>query len=572
MCLADEIAWGDVGADGSLDQRSLDVPVAHTRGAENFYVENPMDSYDWSHTAVVRNSLKAQVKAFRRDKAKFARLQEELRPIFTALPKDADGRLNNGTARYALHRLFSEKHGWAIKGLQPAGAAWMATMSVTPDVKDVTKYMVPSYLQDQLLAELGMSGFDLDALAILASTLEHLIDAEMKSIVYSAFTTLGLPVPGKRSEAEVDEILDTFMMVYAFGLNLDASMHADVRNAKAHLAGSHSGWPQMQAFAKRVRMSISHGELDFQQIVQVVTKIGEDYVNWQGKDCMRVKDELKLKGSHHAGRVLLSEVTQSPLAGQRTLFTDSAEDLEKYGVLTTASDGAAKEVIIPNYINSQTMCLSTASFYTACCVNECESILGKLEREVAAPAVAPAQLVRLISAMPGLADQNLIGQLHDLVDQSTGLVALHGRGLAGWMNQAFPLECPAPHNQKVTNPKTPDEWMERDDAVADLEEMISEIAQVASRYTTMGKKDGQVFVATDELSDFNADVVRVHKQAAENVFVGSKTSSLWYFFGVAFRLAAMASMIGGVVVVGKSGFLATGNEKKNLKASFKDFV
>merc|ERR1719253_1475485 len=107
-----------------------------------------MDSHDWTHTSVVRNSLVAEMKS-----PKVAELEGALRPIFAAMPKDAAGRLNNGTARYALHRLFSEKHGWSIKGLQPAGAAWMATMTVTPDVKDITKYMVPTYLQDQLLAQ-----------------------------------------------------------------------------------------------------------------------------------------------------------------------------------------------------------------------------------------------------------------------------------------------------------------------------------------------------------------------------------------------------------------------------------
>merc|ERR1719456_994172 len=60
---ADEIAWGDVAADGSLETRSLDVPVAMARGADNFFIANPMDSHDWTHTSVVRHTLLAELRA-----------------------------------------------------------------------------------------------------------------------------------------------------------------------------------------------------------------------------------------------------------------------------------------------------------------------------------------------------------------------------------------------------------------------------------------------------------------------------------------------------------------------------
>merc|ERR1740117_988486 len=184
-------------------------------------------------------------------------------------------------------------------------------------------------------------------------------------------------------------------MVYAFGVNLDVSMLDDVQKAKALLDRSHSGWSQLQAFAHDVKKSVSSDrELDFDQIVQVVEMIGERYVQWHSNDCRRVKEELVAKASHHEGRVQLSEVQPSHAIGRRSLFTESSEDLEKLGVLSDAAeqepvvqlhrDRFKAKLIIPNYVNSQSMCLSTASFYTACCVNECESLLGKLEREVAA--------------------------------------------------------------------------------------------------------------------------------------------------------------------------------------------
>merc|ERR1719269_201311 len=86
---ADEIAWGDVAADGTLENRALDVPVAMARGADNFFISNPMDSHDWIHVSVVRNSLHAQDRKLRASSSKVAALEEALRPIFMAMPRTA---------------------------------------------------------------------------------------------------------------------------------------------------------------------------------------------------------------------------------------------------------------------------------------------------------------------------------------------------------------------------------------------------------------------------------------------------------------------------------------------------
>jgi len=380
-----------------------------------------------------------------------------------------------------------------------------------------------------------------------------MIHAEMISIVYSIFTTFELPIPGKRTEKEVDDILDTFMMVFAFGINLDVSIVEDVQKARTFLQSSHSAWPQLQSFAKEVKQSASaSGALDFEEIVQLVEKISEGYAQWQGKDCLRAKEELMSKPSYREGRVgnILSEVEASHTIGRRSLFTENVEELEKLGVLNTVS-GGAPEIIIPNYVNSQSMCLSTASLFTVCCVNECDDLLGRLEREVASPAAQPSQLARLMAALPGpgLAEP-LLQELHALVDNS-GLIPLHGRALADWMHRAFPLACPAPHNQKINNPKTPDEWMgESGLEVQELEEMISEIAQVLARYTTMGKEAGpEVLIAEDPASDANQDVARIRASPLQKSEERSLVATI-------FRVSAMLSMMVVVAVAGNSALQA----------------
>merc|ERR1719245_2389030 len=52
--------------------------------------------------------------------AKLRSIEEDLRPMFAALPKNRQGNLEQSVVRYALHRFFVQKHGWYMKGLDPA--------------------------------------------------------------------------------------------------------------------------------------------------------------------------------------------------------------------------------------------------------------------------------------------------------------------------------------------------------------------------------------------------------------------------------------------------------------------
>merc|ERR1719343_1204563 len=52
------------------------------------------------------------------------KIEAALRPMFAALPKNEYGNLGQATARYALHRLFVQRHAWYIKGLEPDAGAY----------------------------------------------------------------------------------------------------------------------------------------------------------------------------------------------------------------------------------------------------------------------------------------------------------------------------------------------------------------------------------------------------------------------------------------------------------------
>jgi hypothetical protein len=565
-----DIAWGDVSPNGEMVTRTLDIPVATARGYENLYISDPMDSHDWSQVEVVMHSVRSELKAASAHTTRLVKLQADLKQIYTVLPKNKDGYLNNGTARYALHRYFNERHAWSIKGLQPAGAAWQATMSVTPDVKDITKYMVPAYMQHLILQQTGKTSFDLEGLSIMAATIEHLIHAEIIATVHSVYTTLELPIPGSRTDHEVREILETYAMMHAFGVNLDVSVREDVQRAKAHLQKVHSSWPSLVAFTWQVKTEMfAKSNLNFDEIVQVVARFGERYVKWQGQDCSRAKKYLVALPSYQKGSVKLREVEKSTANGRRELFGESVSDLEKLGVLV-GTKGPKPDFIIANYLNSQNMCLSTASYYTACCVNECEGLLARLEREVLAPKVKPEELARVVKKLPGAnIAESLLEEIPRLATQGSGLVPLHSRALAKWMHRAFPLECPAPSDQIITNPKTPDEWMGASGKeVAKLEEMMAEIAEVLNRYTTMGKSSRTDTVAEDEtVPDSSGDVFRIAPQTG--TATKKKATQHWDLLSVMAVLAAIASVFGLGMKTAQTILVAIGRDKKKAE-NFED--
>jgi hypothetical protein len=524
-----------------------------------------MDTHDWSQVQQVQSSLRAVLKVASAQSARLVQLQDELKPIYEVLPKNSEGQLNNGTSRYALHRYFSEKHGWAVKGMQPAGAAWMATMSVTDDVKDITKYMVPAYMQHALLSEIGKTSFDLKSLATMAATIEHLIHAEVLATLHSIYTTLELPIPGDRSEQQVRDILETYVMIHAFGVNLDVSVLEDVRRAKAHLEKTHASWPGLKAYVWEVKNEMfAKGSLSFVEIEKVVTRFGEKYVRWQGEDCSRAKTYLTGLPSHQKGRVKLGEVkTLENQNGRRELFSESADDVEKLGVLTGGKDANA-DFIIANYLNSQSMCLSTSSYFTACCVNECEGLLAKLEREVRAPEVQPTELARLVKTLPSAnIEESLLQEIPGLAT-SSGLVPLHSRKLASWMHRAFPLACPAPHDQIITNPKTPDEWMGASGKeVAKLEEMMEEISQVLKKYTTMGKPSrNYTYVSDDTDPDTkNEDIIRI--SPTQRPAFQKTSGRRWILLPMLGGLAAIVSVMAMGMETFKAVLSSIGKDKKS---------
>jgi hypothetical protein len=512
---------------GFLRQTSKEVTESSWQPALN--------EHEWADIEKVVRVLRAAVNASAGNSDRMSKIKELVEPIYTAMPK-THGGLSKETARYAMHRYFTEHRGWTIKGLQPVGSAWQQVMDVEEDTADINKYMLPAYLQDKALEEMERSNFDLNGLAVMIFTYEHLDYYALLSTLYSILTTLDVQVAGDKAEDDIREILDAYLMIYAYGVDIDTANRDDIRNNKTKLQHNQPDWQSLSAFMWNIRkLSFTKPDLNFEEIVQVVKTFGDKYVKWQEEDCTRAHDYLVGLPSFNFSSTLLQDVSVSTAEGRRDLLTEDVGFLTKLGAVAGDTSDTSPRLVIPNYLNSQRMCLATAHFHSVCCMNKCDALYTQLEQGVRAPAAKAEDLYSLVASLPdqkpGL-NKGSFEALQDIADKE-GLVQLHSNSFAAWMHQRFPLECPQPHDEShFTDPKTPDEWMDtcedEDEPLALFSRFMAELCTVwsISMGSWLEKFDGtqKIFEAKPEIK-LN-DVIRKPKKQPTK----ARSSPVpWYF-------------------------------------------
>jgi hypothetical protein len=409
--------------------------------------------------------------------------------MFDALPKNTHGHLGHSTVRYALHRLFIMRHGWNVRGL-----GRHAEESNITSAAGVLKDHVPSYIQNLFENRLGDKGLGLHELAVMASTLEHLIHKEAVTKlrdVYQIFQKF--PLQELTSNA-ADEFFDTYMMTLILGENLTNLTSFEARALNHEMPELYLPWRDTQKFVRRIRSNVTQstqpGPMDFAAMSRVIEVVGEEFGNFQNIECHQLKQALVKMEIGGSGRVRLSDFYKPAMDGGWQ-FQESVGYLRKLGALDE-SDPNAMSVIIVNYLHSQTNCIASSGYYSICCKDECENLLGQLEEKLAAPEARAAAVVALVEGMASSTvdssrklSANLLNRLNDIADLHNGMIPLHGRLFAQWMHHAYPRECPYPHMSGTTRQQTADEWLleSGSDSVATVEEMSEFTNQTSSLAT-----------------------------------------------------------------------------------------
>jgi len=492
-------------------------------------------------------------------RGRLARLESALKPLFDSLPKNEHGNLGHSPVRYALHRIFVQRHGWYIKGLEPDGDGWNNTSPA-----GVLKDRVSSYVEELFEERLGGRGFNLHDTAVLAATLEHIIHDESKTRLTKAYESKQIPSATDLTRSQADAILDEYMKLHLL------SEETATKVSERDMIQIFPGWGETQQFVRDIRSEIerttSSGKLSFSAMTHVVEEVGERFGHFQDAECGAMKTKLISMGDGGIGRVPLANFYKTSIDGDTFEFQESEGYLRELGALDD-TDPSHPTVIIPNYIQSATNCIASESLYSVCCLNECEQLMSHLEKEIDAPEAEPSRIAAIVAGLPSSTVEaprslstTLLGRLDEAAATHGGTVQLHGRLFGQWMHHAFPRECPFPHVAGVTNPQTPDEWM-----ASQGTESFATKAEMR-RYTEVAKP------RNEELQELN------HWISEEELLVpfpakpekGSR-SMLWFVFSVVMLSAALvsvASRAAAPVKIAKAALLGLSqpDDLKDLKS------
>jgi len=390
-----------------------------------------------------------------------------LEPMFRSLPKNSRNVLSHATARYALHRISADQHGWTIHGLEDSMGNSNLSSIVT---SGIVSSLLPAQIESIFEKHVDAVGFNLRSLAILAGTIDYLVRQDQYLALRKACEVLSLPTIGSMGEDDMKTIIQLYMATFLTPLAKPSLKLLKSMNR------SYPGWTDMVLLLDDERGALYFNERNWanpfrgkgsslQVALRVVQQAADQYQKHQYEpECQEIKNDILAYERGDTGRVRLVDFYRADL-DSRFWYVESKDYLRAVGALDESDSQLGPKVIVSNYVLAKSNCVAEARMYSICCSNECEGLYGQLERSLEAPEATPQQVGAHVSHMssstvqaPRNLSQLLLRRLDDIANERTGKVLLHGRLFAQWMHQAFPRECPYPHLAGTTTSMGPRQW------------------------------------------------------------------------------------------------------------------
>lgn len=441
------------------------------------------------------------------------KLETELMPLFVALPKNSYGNLDPSVTRYALHRYFAQKFGWYVVGLEPAGGTWNSSSPGS-----IVKNRVPAFIEGLFEERLQGQGLDLRGLAVFAATLLDLVNSESHDDLQTVYMYHNLDMSSSLSPATVEKALNDYIILQFHSLDAGSNQSLNLRVMEAELREEYVIWRDVALWVRDVVRSLQFEQTrrspfappgSFDALAETARELGHRFGAFQNLECQYLKAQLMELEYRGTGRVRLSEF-YSGASDIGWTFTESPEYLRALGALDE-SNPSHPSVIIPNFVTSPTNCVIPSTYYSVCCLNECEGLMSSLERAIAGPTATPMQIADIVSSLPSdtvEAPRRIepveLRRLQEIAALHGGKVPLHGRLFAQWMHHMYPRECPYPHLANTTNPVSPDEWIKvAGTTEASDEEMakhaVKNVAESPPAMSAEAKQEALPWIPIEEL-------------------------------------------------------------------------
>jgi hypothetical protein len=398
-------------------------------------------------------------------------IEESLGPIIAASPKNEHGRLGDSAARYALHRLFMERHGWEIKGFSDA------PLSPSSPHPSLFEHWVPPEVQAVLEDRVSVRGFGILELSVFAASLEHLIRQETPSKLQGVYGVLGVPITGYIDRAQAEMIIDLSMGAYIRSEDLTMLSPFELFRFQTDMSFVYDNWDKTRQFFRQIQESVvPEAELTFQEVAVVLETIEANFVYWNEHQCAAFKENLMALEQEEPGRVRLLDFYEAGMKGLPTIETVSY--LQELGVIDNA-DPLEPRLILSNYLDSPSNCIARNSYYSVCCMDQCADLYSHLERNLGKPEASAEEILSVVSGLStGTTCRVLPGELRSnlftLAEENGGRVVLHGKAFAEWMHFVYPRECTWPQKFGPAYSQTVGEWelATFSESQADMQELM----------------------------------------------------------------------------------------------------
>lgn len=423
--------------------------------------------------------------------ARIAAIEEELRPMYSSLPKDSEGLVESSVVRYILHRYFVHKHGWYVKGLSPF--TYRKALNETNTGEFVTE-LAPAYIQELLMKQLQHAGMQLRGLAVFAATMSDLIHADGLKNLYAVYDRLGVST----SEANSMDFLRAirgYLSAIVVGFDTEVTGASSIASLEYQARDVYPEYDDLMLWIEDTRLDhrfrdlsrrnpfVSGDGVSFHEVDRLVHALYHQFGTLNNRECITVRESLVSDEYPNTGRVPLSKF----YAGTDNNLKESVDYIRNMGALDEAQPGNPT-VVIPNYMSSPARCMPFSSYFSVCCPDMCESVIRQVEVAVAAPVAEPRRLADIVSGIssetqpaPRNLSSLLLTRLEEIGTYHHGQVPLHGRLFMQWLHHAYPRECPYPHASGTVNPVSQEEWIllhdELDNVMASDAEMAAHPAK-----------------------------------------------------------------------------------------------
>lgn len=396
------------------------------------------------------------------------RIEHVLKPFFKSLPKNRAGRLSAPVMRYVVQRYFSEQNSWILKGFEAHSV--MVNVSDFSDGAHMLQGKLPEYIVHTLEEKFSSNGFGLQDAAGMIAALETLTFDEVLRGMQKAFELNSISTKSQFSHKMLVDVVTSYLIIEMLeGDSGDAKQH---KADKDNILELYPHWETTMTFlldvvendgyVRQPRSNPFRAQMfSFEDTSRIAQRITEQFGPWSSHECHEIKDSLVEMDIHGTGRVKLSEFYASSKDG-RWQFREASEYLRQLGALDESSPQLGPLVIIPNYVQGLSNCITSTPYYSVCCQNECNEVYQHLEMALPVSSDGTWSMDHIAGAVEGISDQNISAsamvKLHEIDTHHHGKIPLHGRLLAQWLHFVFPRECPYPHMAQTINPQTPARW------------------------------------------------------------------------------------------------------------------